>query len=289
GRKSGLTVPNAQAQIDLMRQVYERAGIPAAEIDYLEAHGTGTAVGDPIETRAIGEALGQPRGPGNPLPIGSVKSNLGHLEAAAGVAGLVKAIYCLQHRVVPATIGIQALNPAIDFQGWNIAVTQQNYPLRRTGTLTIGVNSFGFGGANAHVILQTPQAITNRQADKLASTAAVPVLVSGKTQEALKAAARRLADMLRGQPARTLYDVAYHAAMRRDWHPERAVVYGNDSEAVAQALCHFANSEAARYSVATGSAIPDAQGPVFVYSGNGSQWAGMGRQLLAEPVFAEVE
>src|SRR5690606_2516008 len=91
GRKSGLTVPNADAQIALMRQVYERAGIPVTDIDYLEAHGTGTAVGDPIETRAIGAALGQPRGPGNPLLIGSVKSNLGHLEAASGVAGLVKA------------------------------------------------------------------------------------------------------------------------------------------------------------------------------------------------------
>lgn len=287
GRKSGLTVPNADAQIALMRQVYEQAGIPVTEIDYLEAHGTGTAVGDPIETRAIGAALGQPRGPGNPLPIGSVKSNLGHLEAASGVAGLVKAIYCLQHRTVPATIGIRTLNPAIDFQDWNIEITQQNYPLRRTGTLTIGVNSFGFGGANAHVILQSPPARNDQQADKLASTAAVPVVVSGKTPEALKAAAHSLAGVLRGQPARTLYDVAYHSAMRREWHAERAVVYGNDSETVAQALSQFADGDAAQYSVATGSAIPGAQGPVFVYSGNGSQWAGMGRQLLAEPVFAE--
>src|SRR5690606_25851079 len=138
----------ANAQISLMQQVYERAGIPVSDIDYLEAHGTGTAVGDPIETRAIGAALGQPRGADNPLTIGSVKSNMGHLEAASGVAGLVKAVYSLQHRMVPATIGIQTLNPAIEFDDWNISVATQNTPLRRKGTLTIGVNSFGFGGAN---------------------------------------------------------------------------------------------------------------------------------------------
>jgi len=287
GRKSGLTVPNADAQIALMRQVYERAGVPITDIDYLEAHGTGTAVGDPIETRAIGAALGQPRGAGNPLVIGSVKSNLGHLEAASGVAGLVKAIYSLQHRMVPATIGIQTLNPAIDFDNWNISVATQNHPLPRTGSLTIGVNSFGFGGANAHVILQSPPAAGDDQADKLANAAAVPIVVSGKTPDALKAAARNLARVLQEQPARALYDVAYHAAMRREWHAERAAVYGTDSETVAQALTQFAEGEAPRYSVSSGSAVASAQGPVFVYSGNGSQWAGMGRQLLAEPVFAE--
>ena len=287
GRKSGLTVPNADAQIALMQQVYEKAGIPVTEIDYLEAHGTGTAVGDPVETRAIGTALGQPRGPGNPLPIGSVKSNLGHLEAASGVAGLVKAIYSLQHRTVPATIGVRNPNPAIDFDGWNIEIATQNYPLRREGPLTIGVNSFGFGGANAHVILQSPPEPDADPADKLANTAAVPVIVSGKTTEALRASARHLAGVLQGQPARALYDIAYHSVMRREWHAERAVVYGTDSESIAQALSQFADDNAPRYSVATGSAVANAQGPVFVYSGNGSQWAGMGRQLLAEPVFAE--
>ncbi|MCD0501932.1 type I polyketide synthase [Bordetella petrii] len=287
GRKSGLTVPNADAQVALMRQVYERAGIDVAKIDYLEAHGTGTAVGDPIETRAIGAALGQPRGAGNPLPIGSVKSNLGHLEAASGVAGLVKAIYSLQHRVVPATIGIETPNPAIDFDGWNIAVATENHALPRTGQLTIGVNSFGFGGANAHVILQSPPVAGDDEADKLANAAAVPVLVSGKTPDAMKAAARNLAAVLQGQPARALYDAAYHATMRREWHTERAVVYGTDSASVAQALQAYAEGDAPRYSVASGSAVPGAQGPVFVYSGNGSQWAGMGRQLLAEPIFAE--
>src|SRR5690606_4378898 len=119
-------------------------------------------------------------------------------------------------------------------------------------------------------ILQSPPVTGEDQADKLANTAAVPVVVSGKTPDALKAAARNLARVLQGQPARALYDVAYHAAMRREWHAERAVVYGTDSEAVAQAFTQCAEGEAPSYSVSTGSAVPHAQGPVCVYSGNGS-------------------
>ncbi|MDS0797338.1 polyketide synthase, partial [Burkholderia pseudomultivorans] len=201
GRKSGLTVPSVDAQTALMRQVYEQAGIPPEAIDYLEAHGTGTPVGDPIETRAIGQALGQRRPADAPLPIGSVKSNLGHLEAASGVAGLVKAVYSLQHRVVPGTIGIQEFNPNIRFDDWNIRVVTKPHPLRETGTLTIGVNSFGFGGANAHVILQSP-AETGRATDTASHPAvAVPVVVSGRSADALQANARQLADTLRSPSA----------------------------------------------------------------------------------------
>ena len=120
----------------------------------LEAHGTGTAVGDPIEARAIGEALGQYRK--TPLLIGSVKSNLGHLETASGVAGLAKALYSIQHREVPATIGIRKLNPRIKFDEWNLSVVTKGQALKKQGRLVIGINSFGFGGANAHVILESP-------------------------------------------------------------------------------------------------------------------------------------
>ena len=288
GRKSGLTVPNADAQIALMRQVYQRAGIDPAQIDYLEAHGTGTAVGDPIEARAIGLALGQARGAdAPPLPIGSIKSNLGHLEAASGVAGLVKAIYSLKHRTVPATIGIRTPNPNIRFDDWNIEVVTRARKLRGTGTLTIGVNSFGFGGANAHVILQTPPLPAAARAAQLASTTAIPVVVTGRTTAALRDAARGLAEVLRGQPARALYDIAYHAALRRDWHDERAVVYGTDSEAIARLLEQFAAGETPKHQVSTGQRLAKSQGPVFVYSGNGSQWSGMGRKLMGDPLFAE--
>lgn len=287
GRKSGLTVPNADAQVTLMRQVYDRAGIDPADIDYIEAHGTGTAVGDPIETRAIGMALGRARGQGSPLLIGSVKSNLGHLEAASGVAGLVKAIYALRHRVVPATIGIRKLNPNIQFDDWNIEVVTRTRKLRNTGILTVGVNSFGFGGANAHAILQTPPKPEAMPAAQLAGTTAIPVIISGRTAAALNDAARGMAAALRAHPPRTLYDVAYSAAKRRDWHQERAVVYGNDAEAIACLLEQFAAGEAPKHHVSAGQRIVNALGPVFVYSGNGSQWAGMGRRLMGDHLFAE--
>ncbi|ARP94077.1 type I polyketide synthase [Bordetella genomosp. 13] len=287
GRKSGLTVPNPDAQIALMRQIYDEAGIAASDIDYIEAHGTGTPVGDPIEARAIGFALGQLRPTGTPLPIGSIKSNLGHLEAASGVAGLVKAIYSLRHRVVPATIGISALNPHICFDEWNIEVVTRARKLRDTGTLTIGVNSFGFGGSNAHAILQTPPKLGAPRAAELTNTAAIPVVISGRTKAALQDAARGMAQALRSHSPRALYDVAYHAAHRRDWHEERAVVYGNDNEAIAQLLEQFAQGEAPSHHISSGQRLGDANGPVFVYSGNGSQWLGMGRKLMTDPVFAE--
>jgi len=160
GRKSGLTVPSPRLQAALLKQAYFQAGIDPAAIDYLEAHGTGTAVGDPVEARAIGQALGQRRRADNPLLIGSVKGNIGHLEAASGVAGLVKALLCLRHRLVPATIGFNTPNPQIPFAELNVEVVTANRPLKQEGTLIVGVNSFGFGGANAHVILRSHQPVT---------------------------------------------------------------------------------------------------------------------------------
>jgi phthiocerol/phenolphthiocerol synthesis type-I polyketide synthase C len=133
GRKSGLTVPSMQAQAALLKSAYDEAGIAAADIDYIEAHGTGTAVGDPIETHALGEALGRARGADAPLLIGSVKSNVGHLETAAGAAGLVKALHCLQHRTVPATIHLDTPNPNIRFDEWNLMVATEPTPLKPGG------------------------------------------------------------------------------------------------------------------------------------------------------------
>jgi len=286
GRKTGLTVPSADAQADLMRRAYAQAGIKPIELDYLEAHGTGTAVGDPIETHAIGAALGQARPANRPLPIGSIKSNMGHLEPASGVAGLVKAIYTLIHRTVPATIGVRNLNPHIDFQGWNIEVVTQNRLLKPRGKLIVGVNSFGFGGANAHVILQSAPRPAQAPATKLIKNAPVPLVVTGRTQQALRASAAALAAALRAEPDRPIYDFAYQATRRRDWHAQRALVFASDRERVAADLLALAEDQAPKFSVSMATGLPNARGPVFVYSGNGSQWAGMGRRLMADPVFA---
>jgi len=287
GRKSGLTIPSADAQIALMRQAYASAGIAPQSIDYLEAHGTGTPVGDPIETYAIGVALGQPRGAGNPLPIGSVKTNMGHLETASGVAGLVKAIYALRHRIVPASIGVENLNPNIKADDWNIEIVTDNRPLRATGQLVIGVNSFGFGGANAHVILQSPPEIDAAPRVAPSPGVALPLVLTGKSVAALEDYAVRLADALSALDWPAFYDAAYHMARSRQWHAQRAVVFAANGGQARDRLRAFAAGDVPAHLLAAGSAVPDASGPVFAYSGNGSQWAGMGRRLLEDPVFAD--
>lgn len=287
GRKSSLTLPNAQAQAALLKQAYAKAGIAPEQLDYLEAHGTGTSVGDPIETRAIGEALGQARGAGNPLPIGSVKSNLGHLEAASGVAGLMKALNCLAERTVPATIGVKALNPNIPFADLNLQVVTEPLALKREGQLTVGVNSFGFGGANAHVILQSPQPVP--AAAEKSTAARLPLLLSAKTEQGLRATAERFAAYLAEHGDVDYYDVAYQAMFRRDAHAHRLLLVSDNAAEAAQALDDYAQDPTLSELSAVleaGQALESASGPVFVYSGNGSQWQGMGRAMLDQPLFA---
>ncbi|WP_404416512.1 SDR family NAD(P)-dependent oxidoreductase [Vreelandella aquamarina] len=296
GYKSGLTVPNPSAQIDLMRRAYQQAGITPDEIDYLEAHGTGTAVGDPIESRAIGEALGMHRQ--TPLLIGSVKSNMGHLETASGVAGLAKALYSLKHREVPATIGIRKLNPRIKFDEWNISVVTQAQALKKQGRLVIGVNSFGFGGANAHVILESPpEGATRSTPAPLPSAQQVyPVRISGRSDGALTDNIARLMARLRNDSTDAFYDIAYTLYRHREHHSKGAVVFAHSAEQAADALERFVEGAGDHFPSPDASPLPpvttfdrlsDAKGPVFVYDGNGCQWETMGRDLLdSDAVFA---
>ena len=286
GRKSGLTVPNFRQQAALLRGVYAKAGISPAEIDYIEAHGTGTAVGDPLEMRAIGEALGQCRAKDQPLPTGSVKSNLGHLEAASAVAGLVKALYCLRYRMAPATIGIKNLNPNIAFADLNLQVVTENRPLKSQGKLVVGVNSFGFGGSNAHVILESCEAAAVSP-DGKANLINLPIVLSGKDDKALKAALSEFSLFLQAQPPAALYDISYNSVFRRDWHEQRAMLYGSTPQAIAEILENFL-ATGSRTGLELGAALKNPLGPAFIYSGNGSQWKGMGKRLLAEePVFRQ--
>lgn len=285
GRKSGITVPSCHSQAALLEQVYAAAGISLHDIDYIEAHGTGTAVGDPIETRALGRAIGSKRAAGNPLFIGSVKSNLGHLEAASGVAGLVKAIYSLQQRTVPATIGIRTLNPAIDFAGGNLHVVQQPLALKAQGQLTIGVNSFGFGGSNAHVILQSapdkaqPVITCNHSEQKL------PLLLSSQQAEGLNATVTVMADHLRTLPEDQWYASCYQALFRRDWFSQRLLLWaGSAAEATSILDRYQANSQDPAVTVQ--ACTKEQQPLVWTYSGNGCQWHGMGKALLQHAVFA---
>lgn len=282
GYKSGLTVPNPDAQMALMRQACEQAGIEPEQIDYLEAHGTGTAVGDPIETRAIGEALGQARS--RPLRIGSIKSNLGHLETASGVAGLAKALLTIEHRQVPATISMRTPNPNIRFDEWNIEVVTETTPLPQEGVLRVGVNSFGFGGANAHVILQSPPdrpSDTRVEADEEESRReALPLYLSARSDEALREMAARVAGQLQHQTT-GLYDLCWSARYRREQHEHGLLLWCESSEQLVERLNAFAHQQEVA-GLFTGRRVEQASGAVWVYSGNGCQWAGMGMKLLAE-------
>lgn len=283
GKKKGITVPSASAQAALLTSAYKAAGINVADIDYVEAHGTGTAVGDPIEAKALSDALGKGRPRNTPLLIGSVKSNMGHLEAASGIAGMVKAIYSLTHRVVPATIGIKTLNKKIHFAEWNLHPVTQNTALNPHGKLTIGVNSFGFGGANAHVILQSPeQSVKPTQP----TFAPLPFVISGASPRALRANAQALAQFLTNRKNVSLYDVSFCLSYHRDWLKERAVVYAQNTKTLAKQLLAFAAEESTD-EITQGSALTNAKGPVFVYSGNGSQWHAMGKDLFADAVFSQ--
>ena len=286
GRKSGLTLPSSKAQAELLSQIYQQANIDPATIDYIEAHGTGTSVGDPVETTALGEALAKRRPADKPLLIGSVKSNLGHLEAASGVAGLIKALHCIKHRIVPATIGITKLNPNIPFEDLNLKVVTNNQPLKKTGKIIIGINSFGFGGANAHVILESYENEKTRTIESPVNTS-LPLIIAAKDPVALKVAALHFSDYTEKQPDARLYDIIYQAALHREHHPYRAVIYGATKESLTKKLLAFANSESDQVIVESDIALEKPFGPAFIYAGNGSQWAGMGKQLLEDPIFKQ--
>jgi acyl transferase domain-containing protein/NADPH:quinone reductase-like Zn-dependent oxidoreductase/NADP-dependent 3-hydroxy acid dehydrogenase YdfG/acyl carrier protein len=282
GRTNGLTVPGCETQATLLRDLYDEVGIEPGDVDYIEAHGTGTAVGDPIETRALGLAIGERRPADAPLLIGSVKSNLGHLETASSVAGLAKALYCLEQRSVPPTIHLETVNPNILLDEWNLAIATANTPLPAHKRLVVGVNSFGFGGANAHVILENmPEQAT--AAEPLSAT--VPLVLSARCPAALRTLAAAYAGLLRREPGPALEDVAYNALFRRDQHRFRAAMLAPAREDLLRSLDALAAGIDTEEAI-IGEALDPSSRPVFAYSGNGSQWAGMGLGLLeANAVF----
>jgi acyl transferase domain-containing protein/short-subunit dehydrogenase/acyl carrier protein len=282
-RKTGITIPSREGQAELMRSVLAKSGLDAQDVDFIEAHGTGTAVGDPIETAAIGAVYG--RGRERPLPIGSVKANLGHMEAASGMAGLIKTILALKHRALPPQIHLETPNPHIDFAGLNLQPVTEYLPLAKDKPLIAGVNSFGFGGANAHVLLQEYRQEEGRafSPEKLP-----PLFLSARSEAVLKALAGRYAGLLTGKTSAEFYDIAYAAAYRRDRLEKRlGLQVGTIAEAV-EKLTAYSQGEMPA-GLAMEQALPQPGAVAFVYSGNGAQWIGMGRRLLAESArFAEM-
>ncbi len=277
GKTNGITVPSGEAQADLLDEVYTGFGVNPEDLDFLEAHGTGTAIGDPIETWAIGKVLGKRRQ--HPLNIGSVKSNLGHLETASGMAGLVKVLHMFRHRIIPPNLHFTEPNPRIDFDDLNLRVVTKATPLPEEEPLTVGINSFGFGGANAHLILSAPPA--RETATKgAAPRAELPFVISAKTPKALHEVAAQTAEFIAAHPELTLYDIAHALYERREWLPRRAMCITKDREALIANLRAYASEQAT--SMIEAEALPARQKPVFVFTGNGGQWVGMGQALFAE-------
>ncbi|MDY6995250.1 MAG: SDR family NAD(P)-dependent oxidoreductase [Actinomycetota bacterium] len=291
GRTVGIMSPNGDAQQDLFRLACRTSGLAPASIGYIEAHGTGTPTGDPVELAALAAVYGAGRA-ADPCPVGSVKPNTGHLEGGAGVVGLIKATLALQHRMLPPTAGVRTLTPAVDWEASGLRVpTEPEEWVRGAHPRRAAVCSYGYGGTIAHVLLE--EAPPAADAEKAGPRAAfIPLAARSEARLARQAAA--LADHLRGSPF-SVDRVASTMWTRRSPEPVRGAVVGSGTGepelrgAVVEALDAMA-TPVRDPRVVTGSVLPGADaGAVWVFSGHGSHWPGMGRELLAqEPTFAAV-
>jgi acyl transferase domain-containing protein/acyl carrier protein len=289
GRSNGLMAPNPAAQEAVLREAYRRAGVSAGDVQYVEAHGTGTLLGDPIEARALGRVLADGRTPGNFCAIGSVKTNIGHCEAAAGVAGLIKVALALRNAEIPASLHFQEPNPHIPFDELPIRVqTRPGVWAAESGLPLAGVSSFGFGGTNAHVVMQQAPASPSEHREASASESCYLLPLSARSPEALQAVARIFLKFLASAEL-SLHDICYSASARRGHHDYRMSVIGDSSQQLIEGLEAFLKGET-RAGLSSGrKALGTHKRLAFVFSGQGSQWFGMGRTLLHdEPVFREV-
>lgn len=289
GRTNGITVPNQFAQEAAMSQAYQRAGVAPKEVQYVEAHGTGTPVGDPIEARAIGTVLSKDRPTGEQCIISSVKANIGHLEAAAGVAGLIKTALALKHRQIPPHPLFHNPNPDIPFDELQLHVptTLEAWPAG-DGPALAGVNSFGFGGTNAHVVLQEAPPVPEIEERTIDSGQPYLLPLSARSSEALRATAEAYRAFLANPDESShLYDIAYSASLRRSHHDHRMALVAHSKAEATSILDTFLHSEEAPSNVVSRRVLLNERPKtVFVCSGMGPQWWAMGRDLLNhDPVF----
>lgn len=273
GRTTGLSLPNREAQAALLDEVYNRFGLDPADLAYVEAHGTGTPAGDPIEAGALGEILGSRRQ--TALPIGSIKTNIGHLEAGSGIAGLIKAMLVAERGAIPPTLHCQTPNPNIPFDDLNLTLAATVRTIDASKPYLVGVNSFGFGGTNAHAVLET--ASTAPSAPAAASDELPPLLLSARSDNALKALAALWRTRVEEAPFEQLPGLIRGVALKRTQHKNRLAISAKSRAELIQALDAFANAKPTALA-ASNVAVSGKIG--FVFSGNGSQWAGMAADAL---------
>ncbi|WP_430541369.1 amino acid adenylation domain-containing protein [Streptomyces carpaticus] len=293
GRTNGITVPNPDAQVSLIERVCTEAGITPGSLQYVEAHGTSTPVGDPLEANALARALAIGREPGAETYVGSVKTNIGHTEAAAGVAGLIKTVLSLKHRIIPPHINLETVNPQVDEASLPYRIPREPtaWPAH-SGPARAGVNSFGFGGTNAHVLLQeappVPEPAETAETAEPAERDGYHVLpLTARDPQAFAAQAAGLRERL--ATGTRLTDAAYTLAHRRQHLDQRLSLVYDSPEALDEVLAAVARGESHPHAVPGTQREGLERRLVWVFTGMGPQWWAMGRQLYAtEPVYREV-
>ncbi|GAA0615091.1 hypothetical protein GCM10010174_36010 [Kutzneria viridogrisea] len=283
GASNGLTAPNGPSQQRVIRQALANAGVPAGEIDAVEAHGTGTTLGDPIEAQALLATYGQDRS--RPLWLGSIKSNIGHTQAASGVAGVIKMIMAMRHETLPKTLHVTEPSSHVDWTAGAVSLLTESQPWPQLGhPRRAGVSSFGVSGTNVHIILEQPEPSTVES--EPAEPTVLPWVLSGKSARGLRSQATRLLSLLGDNPELNLADVGFSLGTTRTALDHRAVLVGGDRESLLAGLAALAADESPA-DVVRGTALAGSR-LVFVFPGQGSQWVGMAAELVeSSPVFAE--
>ncbi|HET8662412.1 MAG TPA: beta-ketoacyl synthase N-terminal-like domain-containing protein [Micromonosporaceae bacterium] len=289
GRSNGLTAPSRLSQEAMLREAYRRSGVDPQAVQYVEAHGTGTILGDPIEAQALGTVLGKGRDSDRPLMIGSVKTNIGHLQMVGGLAGLIKVIMAMRHRQLPASLHFKQANPHIPFDDYRLRVQDRRSRWPYQGPLLAGVTSLSFGGTNVHVIVEEAPA-SPPEADRPAPADGRARLLplSAHSPASLRDLAAAYQELASGPAELDLDDLCYTASLRRNHYDDRLAVTFTSREELAERLAAFQEQEA-RPGLSWGDKAQHARRRLaFVLPGQGGQWAGMGRRLLTEePVFRQ--
>jgi polyketide synthase 7 len=293
GASNGLSAPNDLAQERVIRAALDGARLTPRDVDVVEAHGTGTTLGDPIEAQALLRAYGQDRPDGQPLWLGSLKSNIGHAGPAAGAAGLIKMVMALRHGELPPTLHVDEPTHQVDWSAGEVRLLTERMPWPAVDRpRRAGISAFGISGTNVHVIVEeapaeeAPEAPADRTARPLDGSAVLPWLLSARSAQALRDQAARLRAHVAGVPGPAAADVALSLATTRTAHNHRAVVLGSDHESFLDGLAALAEGAPAAHVVGGTGTTPGKT--VFVFPGQGSQWVGMGRELIeSSPVFAQ--